>query len=104
MLKHRLKEAPIHVGLELQNILNDIQKGNLVIPRAENQRKHREKKRQARRSFYTSPYTFAKKLFVESKNGKLDVQKEELKNNLRRTYSDELNGIPISLLRDLPKP
>ena len=45
-----------------------------------------------------------KKLFMESKSGKLDVLKEELKNHLRMTYSDDLNGIPMSPLRDLPKP
>ena len=45
-----------------------------------------------------------KKLFVESKSGKLDVPKEELENHIRLAYSDELNGIPIPPLRDLPKP
>ena len=41
---------------------------------------------------------------MESKSGKLDVPKEELENHLRMTYSDDLNGIPIPPLRDLPKP
>ena len=104
MLKRRFKEAPIHERQELQNILNDIQKKILVISRAENQRKHRKKKRQARRAFYSNPYAFVKKLFVESKSGKLDVPKEELENHLKMTYSDDLNGIPIPPLRDLPKP
>ena len=45
-----------------------------------------------------------KKIFVESKSGKLDVPKEELENPLRMTYSDDLNGIPIPPLRDLPNP
>ena len=45
MLKHRLKEAPIHERSELQNIQNDIQKKIWVIYRAENQRKHRKEKR-----------------------------------------------------------
>ena len=63
-----------------------------------------KKKRQARRSFYSNPYAFAKKLFVESKSDKLDVPKEELENHLRMTYSDYLNGIPIPPLWDLPKP
>ena len=45
-----------------------------------------------------------KKLFMESKNGKFDVLKEELENHLRVTYSKDLNSIPIPLLRDLPKP
>ena len=40
---------------------------------------------------------------MESKSGKLDVPKEELKNHLRMTYSDGLNGIPTTPLRDLPK-
>ena len=75
-----------------------------MISRAENQRKHRKKKRQAWRAFYSNPYAFAKKLFVESKSGKLDVPKEELENHLKMTYSDDLNGIPIPHLRDLPKP
>ena len=48
-VKRRLKEVPIHERLDLQNILNDIQKRIWVIFRAENQRKHRKKKRQARR-------------------------------------------------------
>ena len=104
MLKRRLKEAPSNERQELQNILNDIQKRILVISRAENQRKHQKKKRQARRSFYSNPYAFAKKLFMESKSGKLDVPKEELENYLRMAYSDDLNGIPISPLRDLPNP
>ena len=104
MLKRRLKEAPIHERPELQNILNDIQKRILVISRAENQRKHRKKKRQAQRAFYSNPYTFEKKLFVESKSGKLNVPKEELENHLKMTYSDDLNGIPIPSLIDLPKP
>ena len=60
MLKRQLKEAPIHERLELQTILNDIQKRIFVISRTENQRKHRKKKRQARRSFYSNPYAFAK--------------------------------------------
>ena len=56
-------------------------------------------------SFFSNPYAFSKKkLFVESKRGKLDVQKEELENHLRMIYSDYLNGIPIPPLRDLPKP
>ena len=75
----------------------------LVISRAENQRKHRKKKHQARRAFYSNPYAFTKKLFVESKSGKLDVPKEELENHLKMTYSDDLNSIPIPPLRDLPK-
>ena len=33
-----------------------------------------------------------------------DVPKEELENHLKMTYSDDLNGIPIPPLRDLPKP
>ena len=74
-----------------------------MISRDENQRKHRKKKRQARRSFYSNPYAFAKNLFMESKSGKLDVPKEELENHLRMTYSDDLNGIPIPPIRDLPK-
>ena len=45
MLKGRLKVAQIHERVELQNILNCIQKRILVISRAENQRKHRKKKR-----------------------------------------------------------
>ena len=87
MLKNRLKEAPIYMRPELQNILNDIQKRILVISRAENQRKHRKKKRQARIAFYSNPYAFAKKKkkkkkdFVESKGSKLDVPKEELENH-----------------------
>ena len=104
MLKCQLKEALIHERLELQNILNDIKKRILVISRVENQRKDRKKKRHTRRAFYSNPYAFAKKLFVESKSGKLDVPKEELKNHLKITYSDDLNGIPIPPLRDLPKP
>ena len=32
------------------------------------------------------------------------VAKEDLENHLRMTYSDDLNGIPIPPLRDLPKP
>ena len=40
---------------------------------------------------------------MESKSGKIDVPKEELDNHLRMTYSDNLNGIPIPPLRDLPK-
>ena len=104
MLKRRLKEAPIHERSGLQNILNDTQKKILVISRAENLRKHRKKKCQAQRSFYTNPYAFAKKLFVESKSGELDVPKQELENHLRMTYSDDLNSIPIPPLRDLPKP
>ena len=104
MLKCRLKEAPIHGRPELKNILNDIQKRILVIFIAENQRKHRKKKRKARRAFYSNPYAFAKKLFVESKSGKLDVPKKELENHLKMTYSDDLNGISIPPLRDLPKP
>ena len=102
MLKRRLKEVPVHERPELQNILNDIQKRILEISRKENQRNHRKKKRQARRAFYSNPYAFAKKLFVQSKSGKLDVLKEELENHLRMTNSDDLNGIPIPLLRDLP--
>ena len=45
-----------------------------------------------------------KKLFVESKSGKIDVPKEELENHLRMIYSDHLNGIPIPSVRDLSKP
>ena len=45
-----------------------------------------------------------KKKKLESKSGKLDVPKEELENNLRLTYSDDLNVILIPPLRDLPKP
>ena len=44
-----------------------------------------------------------KNFFVESKSGKLDVPKEEIENHLRMTYSDDLNGIPIPPLRELPK-
>ena len=95
MLKCQLKETPSHERPELQNILNDIQKWILVVTRAENWRKHQKKKCQARRSFYLNPYAFAKKLFVESKSGKLDVLKEELENHLKMIYSDDLNGISI---------
>ena len=41
---------------------------------------------------------------MKSKSGKLNVPKEVLDNHLRMTYSDDLNGIPIPPLRDLPKP
>ena len=44
---------------------------------------------------------FRKKTF---RGIKVDVLKEELENHLRMTYSDDLNGIPIPPLRDLPKP
>ena len=107
ILKRRLKEVPIHERPELQNILNDIQKRILVFSRAENQGKHRKKKRLARRAFYSNPHALAKKKnkpFVESKSGKLDVPKEELENHLKMTYSDDLNGIPILPQRYLPKP
>ena len=104
MLKRRLKEAPIHERPELQNILKGIQKGILVISRAENQRKYRKKKRQARRAFYLNPYAFAKKTFRRIKEWQLDVPKEELENHFSMTYSDKLNGTPIPPLSDLPKP
>ena len=61
MLKRRLKETPIHERPELQNILNDIQKRILENSRAENQGKHRKKKRLGRRAFDSNPYAFAKK-------------------------------------------
>ena len=44
------------------------------------------------------------KLFKESKRGKLDVPKEEFEKHLRMACSDDLNGIPIPPLKDLPKP
>ena len=73
----------------------------LVISRAENQKTSKEV---SGSEIILQPYAFAKKLFVESKSGKLNVPKEELENHLRMTYLDDLNGIPIPLLRDLPKP
>ena len=67
MLRHRLRNAPIHERLELQNILNDIQKRNLLISRTENQRKLWNKKRQAEISFYTHLYSFAKIVIIMSR-------------------------------------
>lgn len=51
IVKRRLKETPIHERAGLKNLLKDIKARILVTSRAEDQRKHRQKKRQLRRSF-----------------------------------------------------
>ena len=90
MLKCQSKEAPIHDRLELQNILNNIQKKILVISRAENQRKHRKKKHQAQRSLYSNPNASEKKTFLGIKEWKAWCTeggiRESLEDDILRWY------------------
>ena len=106
MLKRWLKEAPIHEWLELQNILNDIQKRYWWSPELKiRENIERNSVRLGDNSTQIIMLSQKKtKLFVESKSGKLDEPKEELENHLRMTYSEDWNCTPISPLRDLPKP
>lgn len=55
-------------------------------------------------SFYNNPYSFAKKLFTETKSGKLNVLQEELKNHLRMINSDAWKDVPTPSRNDLPRP
>lgn len=102
LLKRRLKESHLQEKEGILILLNEIKQEILKISRAENQRKKRKKRRQARKSFYTNPYGFAKKLFVESKSGQLDVSQKEIEDHLYKTYTDKSSNIPISFMENLP--
>ena len=64
--------------------LSEVKEKILVIARAENARKRRQKKRKARRNFEKKPFKFTKKLFEGEKNGVLDILKEDLEAHLRK--------------------
>ena len=92
MLKRRLKEAPILERSGLQNILNDIQK-RILISKAENQ-KNIERKSVMLGDHSTQILLLSQKDFSWN---------QRVANLMGMTYSDDLNGITIPPLRDLPK-
>ena len=86
LLKKRLKEMPNECEF-VKKQLSEFKEKILVIARAENARKRRQKKRKARCNF-EKKFKFTKKLFEGEKNGVLNIPKEDLEAHLRKKYTD----------------
>ena len=82
--KKRLKEMPNERELVTRQ-LSEVGEKILIIARAENARKHRQKKRKARHNLKKKKtFKFTKKLFEGEKNGVLDIPKEDIEAHLRK--------------------
>ena len=80
---------------------SEVKEKILVIARAENARKHQQKKRKARRNFEKNPFKFTKKLFEVEKNGVLNILKEDLEVHLQKKYTNPLTDTPLRRLNEL---
>ena len=67
-----------------------------ALSRAESARKRRSQKKKNQKRFYKDPFQFARQLFQQPRSDSLSVQKEQLKTQLRKTYSDPNREIPLS--------
>ena len=74
------------------------------LRRAEYQRRKRKERERQRKAFFKNPYQFTKGLFAQSKNGELQVPKEVLEENLKKTYSDESRSRPMPDIEGLVRP
>ena len=81
-------------------------KCRLIQRRIRKNERCRQKKR-AREQFLKNPYEVAKKMFTEVKSGRLECNKKELDEHLKKTYTDPKKNDRLPLLRCLkhqPKP
>ncbi len=70
--------------------------------RAENLRRRRKMKEQARSNFFKDPYKFAKSLFTKDKSGKLKTSKKDLEAYLKQNHTDSQWCGQINLPPDMP--
>ena len=64
----------------------------------------RKESRRTRERFLKNPYAATKKMFTESKSGRLNCSKAELDNHIRETYSDPLREEPLPPMKGLKHP
>lgn len=72
------------------------------LRRAENLRKRRRKKEQARTRFYKDPFKFLKSIFPEEKSGALKTTKADLEDHLKATHSDPRRYECLTIPSDIP--
>ena len=64
----------------------------------------RKESKRTREQFLKNPYEVTKKMFTESKSGKLKCSKEELDQHIRDTYSDPQREEPLPPIEGLKHP
>ena len=64
----------------------------------------RKESKRKREQFLKNPYAATKKLFTESKRGRLNCSKLELDDHIRKTYSDPLRDEPLPPMEGLKHP
>lgn len=103
-LKKRFKNAPAHEKEGLTVLFNQVKEKSRLIQRSIRRAERRKKAQKTRTSFLKQPYEFAKKLFVEARNGTLECTKEQLDDHIKTTYSDEEREIPLQFIDGLKRP
>ena len=88
----------------LKALYKDIKKKHRQLSREQRRIERKREVKATRKKFLDDPYKFAKGLFTESKAGKLECLKEELKSHIAMTYNDamrdeELQQLAGGLLR-----
>lgn len=101
-LKKQWRKAP-EEEKEGINLLQDEIKARLaVLRRAENLRRRRKKKEQARSNFFKDPFKFVKGLFTQEKSGKLTTSRKDLEAHLKGNHTDSQRCEQITLPSDMP--
>lgn len=100
-LKKRMKNAPETEKAGLQKLWEELRTRHSALSRAESLRKRKRNKRKTQDRFFQDPYQFARKLFEQPKSGILTVDKDELEQHLRSTYSGREHNAPLTEIHSL---
>ena len=88
----------------LAALYEDLKKKCRETQRNIRRNERRKESKRTREQFLKNPYAAAKKLFTESKSGRLKCSKMELDNHIRNTYSDPLRDEPLPPMKGLKHP
>jgi hypothetical protein len=102
-LKKKLRSCTEEERPGVVQLMDDVREKIQSIARAEASRKRRKERRKRRERFLKDPYTFAKKLFQQSKNGELKASKEEVERHVSGVYGQRPE-VNISRIPELQHP
>ncbi len=101
-LKKQWRKTPEEEEEGINQLQAEIKNRLSTLRRAENLRRRRKMKEQARSNFFKDPYKFAKSLFTKDKSGKLKTSKKDLEAYLKQNHTDSQRCGQINLPPDMP--
>lgn len=98
-LRKQWKAAPPEDVEGLKILFEDLKKRCRDLQRIERRHRGRKESKKEREQFLKNPYETAKKLFTETRSGKMKCTKDEVDTHVIDTYSDPMKNQPMPEMR-----